>query len=43
VKQRLQDLGVDAQGSTPEALRALLVSETAKWKKVVEAAKIPKQ
>jgi tripartite-type tricarboxylate transporter receptor subunit TctC len=43
VKQRLQDLGVDAQGSTPEALHALLVSETAKWKKVVEAAKIPKQ
>jgi len=43
VKQRLQDLGVDAQGSTPEALRDLLVSETAKWKKVVEAAKIPKQ
>jgi len=33
----------NAQGSTPEALRDLLVSETAKWKKVVEAAKIPKQ
>jgi tripartite-type tricarboxylate transporter receptor subunit TctC len=43
VKQRFQDLGVDAQGSTPEALHALLVSETAKWKKVVEEAKIPKQ
>jgi tripartite-type tricarboxylate transporter receptor subunit TctC len=43
VKQRLQDLGVDAKGSTPEGLHALLVSETAKWKKVVEAAKIPKQ
>ncbi|HUL91694.1 MAG TPA: tripartite tricarboxylate transporter substrate binding protein [Burkholderiales bacterium] len=43
VKQRLQDLGVDARGSTPEALHALLLSETAKWKKVVEAAKIPKQ
>jgi tripartite-type tricarboxylate transporter receptor subunit TctC len=43
VKQRLQDLGVDAKGSTPEALHALLVSETAKWKKVVEEAKIPKQ
>ena len=43
VKQRLQDLGVDAKGSTPEQLHDLLVSETAKWKKVVEAAKIPKQ
>ena len=43
VKQRLQDLGVDARGSTPEALRGLLVSETAKWKAVVERAKIEKQ
>jgi len=43
VKQRFQDLGVDARASTPEALHALLVSETAKWKKVVEEAKIPKQ
>ena len=43
VRQRLLALGVDPRGSTPEALHALLVSETAKWKKVVEAAKIPKQ
>ena len=43
VKQRLQDLGVDARGSTPEALRDLLVSETAKWKTVIERAKIEKQ
>src|SRR5216684_6777471 len=43
VKQRLQDLGVDARASSPEALRELLVSETAKWKTVVERAKIEKQ
>jgi tripartite-type tricarboxylate transporter receptor subunit TctC len=43
VRQRLQDLGVDARGSTPETLRELLVSETAKWKAVVERAKIEKQ
>jgi tripartite-type tricarboxylate transporter receptor subunit TctC len=43
VKQRLQDLGVDARGSTPEGLRDLLVSEIGKWRKVVEAAKIEKQ
>jgi tripartite-type tricarboxylate transporter receptor subunit TctC len=43
VKQRLQDLGVDARASTPEALRELLISETAKWKAVVERAKIEKQ
>jgi tripartite-type tricarboxylate transporter receptor subunit TctC len=43
VRQRLMGLGVDPRGSTPEELHQLLVSETAKWKKVVEAAKIPKQ
>src|SRR5262245_12273928 len=43
VKQRLLGLGVDPRGSTPEELHRLLLSETAKWKKVVEAAKIPKQ
>jgi tripartite-type tricarboxylate transporter receptor subunit TctC len=43
VKQRLQDLGVDARASSPEGLRELLVSETAKWKAVVERAKIEKQ
>ncbi len=43
VSQRLQDLGVDARASSPEALRELLISETAKWKAVVERAKIEKQ
>jgi len=43
LKQRLQGLGVDARASSPEALRDLLVSETVKWRKVVETAKIEKQ
>ena len=43
LKQRLQDLGVDARASSPDAMRELLVSETAKWKAVVERAKIEKQ
>jgi tripartite-type tricarboxylate transporter receptor subunit TctC len=43
VKQRLQDLGVDARGSTPEGLRSVLVSESGKWQKVIETAKIEKQ
>ena len=43
VKQRLQDLGVDPRASTPEALRDHLVAEMAKWKAVVERAKIEKQ
>jgi tripartite-type tricarboxylate transporter receptor subunit TctC len=43
VRQRLQDLGVDARASSPEAMRELLVSETSKWKAVVERAKLEKQ
>ena len=43
VRKRLQDLGVEARGGTPEALRELLVSEIAKWKAVIERAKIEKQ
>ena len=43
VKQRLQELGVEARGSTPEALKELLVTEIAKWRAVIERARIPKQ
>jgi tripartite-type tricarboxylate transporter receptor subunit TctC len=43
VKQRLQDLGVDARAGTPAELRELLVSEIAKWRGVIERAKIEKQ
>jgi tripartite-type tricarboxylate transporter receptor subunit TctC len=43
VKQRLHGLGVEARGSTPGEFRAFLVSEIAKWKDVIERAKIEKQ
>jgi len=43
VRKRLGELGVDARAGTPEALRDLLVSEIAKWKGVIERAKIEKQ
>ncbi len=43
VRQRLQELGVEARAGTPEALGALLVAEIAKWKAVIERAKIEKQ
>jgi tripartite-type tricarboxylate transporter receptor subunit TctC len=43
VKQRLQDLGVEARASTPDALRELLLAEIAKWRAVIERAKIEKQ
>ena len=43
VKQKLLDLGVEARGSTAQALNQLLVAEIDKWKQVVERAKIEKQ
>ena len=43
VHKRLEDLGVVARASTPEALRDLLVAEIAKWRAVIERAKIEKQ
>jgi len=43
VKQKLQALGVDARGGSPEALKELLANEIEKWKAVVQRAKIEKQ
>ena len=43
VQKRFAELGVDPRTSTPEALREFFVSESARWSRVVEAAKIPKQ
>jgi len=43
VKKRLQDVGVDVRSSTPEAFKVLLESETVKWRKVIEQAKLEKQ
>ena len=43
VKKRLQDLSVEAHPGTPEAMAKLLASDIAKWKSVIEKAKIEKQ
>jgi len=43
VQKRFQELGVDPRPSSPGELRDFFVSESARWTKVVEAAKIPKQ
>jgi tripartite-type tricarboxylate transporter receptor subunit TctC len=43
VKQRYADLGIEAQGSTPEQLKARLAADIAKWAAVIERAGIPKQ
>lgn len=43
VRTRLEEMGGEARGSTPEEMRALVTSETQKWTQVVAEAKIPKQ
>ena len=40
VQQRLQELGVRAQGGSPKQLEALLASEIRRWGEVIRAAKI---
>ena len=43
VKQRFQELAVDARPDTPEGFRKLVASEIVKWKAVIEKAGIPRQ
>ncbi len=43
VKTRLEEMGGDVRGSTPEEMKTLVASETQKWTQVVNNAKIPKQ
>jgi tripartite-type tricarboxylate transporter receptor subunit TctC len=43
VKSRLEDMGGEVRGSTPEEMKAMVSSETEKWIRVVNQAKIPKQ
>jgi tripartite-type tricarboxylate transporter receptor subunit TctC len=43
VKQKLAELGLYAQGSTPAQLQQVLLADIKKWGGVIERAKIPKQ
>ena len=43
VQKRFAELGVEPRPSTPEHLREFFVSESKRWSRVVESAKIPKQ
>ena len=43
VKARLEEMGGEAKGSTPEEMKAMVASELQKWTQVVADAKIPKQ
>jgi tripartite-type tricarboxylate transporter receptor subunit TctC len=42
-KARLNKIGLDVHTSTPEAMRAMVAEQIAKWKKVVAEAHIPQQ
>ncbi|WP_082151595.1 tripartite tricarboxylate transporter substrate binding protein [Caenimonas sp. SL110] len=43
LRRQLADLNVTPRGGTPQALRALLASEMARWSEVIDRAKVPKQ
>jgi tripartite-type tricarboxylate transporter receptor subunit TctC len=43
VKERYADLGIEAQASSPEELKARLAADIAKWAAVIERAGIAKQ
>ena len=43
VRTRLEEMGGEARGSTPEEMRTMVAAETQKWTQVVNDAKIPKQ
>jgi tripartite-type tricarboxylate transporter receptor subunit TctC len=43
VRDKLAAAGVTARASTPDELKRLLVSDVAKWRRVIEQAKIEKQ
>jgi tripartite-type tricarboxylate transporter receptor subunit TctC len=43
LKQRFQELAVDTFPNTPEGYRKHIAAEIAKWGKVIETARIPKQ
>ena len=43
VRQPLLEMGIEASGSTPDATRKLMASDIARWRKVIEQAKIERQ
>lgn len=43
IKQKFLELGVTAKGNTPEQMSALLKTDIAWWRDVIEKARIPKQ
>jgi len=43
VRQTLQEMGIEARASTPEETRKRMASDIARWRKVIEQAKIERQ
>ncbi len=43
VKTRLEEMGGEVRGSTPEEMKTMVANQTQKWIQVVSEAKIPKQ
>jgi tripartite-type tricarboxylate transporter receptor subunit TctC len=43
LKKRFQELGVESNLRTPEASRAFLIADIAKWNGVIDKARIPRQ
>jgi len=43
VKEKLQEIGIEARAATPDETRKLMASDIARWRKVVEQAKIERQ
>jgi tripartite-type tricarboxylate transporter receptor subunit TctC len=43
VKARLEEMGGEARGSTPEEMKTLVANETQRWSQVIADARIPKQ
>jgi tripartite-type tricarboxylate transporter receptor subunit TctC len=43
VIKRLEEIGGEARGSTPEEMKAMVASQLSRWVQVVADAKIPKQ
>ena len=43
VKAKLEEMGGEAQGSTPEEMKAMVESELQRWTQLIAEVKIPKQ
>jgi tripartite-type tricarboxylate transporter receptor subunit TctC len=43
LKQRFAEMAVDTFPNTPEGYRKHIAAEIAKWRKVIDTARIPKQ